>query len=392
MRQVGKVKWRWPRVLALAIVLLGGVTFANVYLHGRSQAHEATRSHLSELNMLLHEESSLQWKTVADRNTPVTVARELGAIRSRERALIDALGDLDPKTVEGLEASVNAYHAVLDTELGMLGVGKIKEARALEKRQTEPQFGRLNTQLRSLEQQEADAAELANTIADLSLAVAMALALVSIGVLLYRFEREHRLTTKANEEMLEQQQIALDTLAEHEALIRHQASHDPLTGLPNRRLLTELLEGGAAADSADRALLLVDLDNFKPVNDQLGHAAGDDLLVGVSSRLLAAVRGEDTVVRLGGDEFAIVISGGDAGVAVRVAERIVATVGEPFEIAGTEVRVGASVGVAISGGGRDGNQLLRDADMAMYQVKQGDKGGFAVYREPTVRLIEQAVR
>jgi diguanylate cyclase (GGDEF)-like protein len=389
MRQVGKLSWRWPRVLALAVVLLGGVTFANVHLHGKSEVHEASRSHLSELNMLLHEESSLQWKTVADRNTPVTVARELGQIRSRERDLIGMLDDLDPDARKALESSVTAYHAVLDTELGMLGVGKIKEARALEKQQTEPRFARLNTQLRSLERQAADAADLANNIADLALVVAMTLAVAAIGTLLYRFEREHRATNRANEEMLLQQQIALDTLAEHEALIRHQASHDPLTGLPNRRLLTELLED---ADSLDRALLLVDLDNFKPVNDQLGHAAGDDLLVGVSSRLLAAVRADDTVVRLGGDEFAVVIAGGDAGVAVRVAERIVAAVGEPFEIAGTEVRVGASVGVAISGGGRDGNQLLRDADMAMYQVKQGSKGGFAVYREPEVRLIHQAVR
>ncbi|GAB3868421.1 diguanylate cyclase [Dactylosporangium cerinum] len=106
-----------------------------------------------------------------------------------------------------------------------------------------------------------------------------------------------------------------------------------------------------------------------------------------------AVRADDTVVRLGGDEFAIVIAGGDASIAVRVADRIVAAVGESFEVAGTEVRVGASVGVAISGGGgRDGNQLLRDADMAMYQVKQGSRGGFAVYREPDVRLIHQAVR
>jgi diguanylate cyclase (GGDEF)-like protein len=376
--------------LALAVVLLGGVTFANVHLHGKSQIHEATRSHLSELNMLLHEESSLQWKTLADRNSPVKVARELGEIRGRERELLEALkSDLPAGTRKDLKSAVDAYHSVLDTELGLLGVGKVSEARVQETKETEPRFGRLNASLRSLEERAADAAELANNIADLALVIAMTLAVAAIGRLLYRFEREHRLTNKANEEMLEQQQIALDTLAEHEALIRHQASHDPLTGLPNRRMLTQLLEGN---DGMDQALLLVDLDNFKPVNDQLGHAAGDDLLVGVSSRLLAAVRTDDTVVRLGGDEFAIVIAGGDAGIAVRVAERIVATVGEPFEIAGTEVHVGASVGVAISGGGRDGTELLRDADMAMYQVKQASKGGFAVYREPDIRLIHQAVR
>ncbi|MEV0131923.1 GGDEF domain-containing protein [Dactylosporangium sp. NPDC050688] len=390
MRKVGKLKWRWPRVLALAVVLLGGVTFANVHLHGKSQVHEATRSRLSELNMLLHEESSLQWKTLADRNSPVKVARELGETRRRERDLLVSLrGDLGADTLASLTSSVEAYHAVLDVELGLLGVGKVSEARVLEQQQTEPQFGRLNARLRSLEDRAADAAELANNIADLALGVAMTIAVVAIGRLLYRFEREHHATNRANEEMLHQQQIALDTLAEHEALIRHQASHDALTGLPNRRMLTQLLEGG---EDRDQALLLVDLDNFKPVNDQLGHAAGDDLLVGVSSRLLAAVRDDDTVVRLGGDEFAVVIAGGDAAVAVRVAERIVAAVAEPFEIAGTEVRVGASVGVAISSGGRDGTQLLRDADMAMYQVKQGTKGGFAVYREPDVRLVHQAVR
>jgi diguanylate cyclase (GGDEF)-like protein len=390
MRQVGKLSWRWPRVLALAVVLLGGVTFANVHLHGKAQVHEATQSRLGELNMHLHEESSVLWKAVADRNSPVKVARELGHSRGRERALLEALqGDLPMSTLKDLKRGVDTYHAVLDTELGLLGVGKISEAKLLEQRQTEPQFGRLNTRLRSLAKRAGDAADLANNVADLALGLAMTLAVAAIGRLLYQFEREHRATNKANEEMLQQQQIALDTLAEHEALIRHQASHDPLTGLPNRRLLTELLEGSGGVD---QALLLVDLDNFKPVNDQLGHAAGDDLLVGVSSRLLAAVRADDTVVRLGGDEFAIVIAGGDAGTAVRVAERIVATIGEPFEIAGTEVRVGASVGVAISGGGRDGNELLRDADMAMYQVKQGSKGGFAVYHEPDVRLIHQAVR
>jgi diguanylate cyclase (GGDEF)-like protein len=372
--------------LALAILLLGGVTFANVELHGRSRAHEVARSLLSELNMLLHEESSLQWKTLADRNAPVNVARELGAIRGRERTLLTTLGSsLDAKTSKDLKTQVVEYHQVLDSELGLLGVGKVSQALLLEQKETDPRFGKLNTDLQRLEENAVTAADRANDIADLSLVMAMAAAIAAIGFLLYRFEREHRATNKANEEMLEQQQIALDTLAEHEALIRHQASHDPLTGLPNRRLLTDLLE--TSGDS--RALLLVDLDNFKPVNDQLGHAAGDALLVGVSSRLLAAVRGDDTVVRLGGDEFAVVIAGGDAGTAVWVAERIVAAIAEPFEIAATEVRVGASVGVAISDGSCDGNQLLRDADMAMYQVKQASKGGFAIHREPDVRLLHQ---
>ncbi|UWP78997.1 GGDEF domain-containing protein [Dactylosporangium fulvum] len=365
-----RTPWRWPRVLALAVLLLGGVTFANIRLHGESRGHEVTRSQLSELNMLLHEESSLQWKTLADRNSPVRVGRELGTIRARERAILDTLTG-----VADLRRQIAEYHDVLDQELGLLGVGKTAEALALERRETDPRFARLNIALQRLEDEAVAAADQANDIADLALMVAMAAAVTAIGFLLFRFEREHRATQRANEELLLQQQLALDTLAENEALVRHQASHDPLTGLPNRRALTELLE----AEDGHRALLLVDLDDFKPVNDRLGHAAGDELLIGVAGRLVAAAGAEDTVVRLGGDEFAVVVAGGDAEVATHVAERIVAAVGTPFDIAGAEVCVGASVGVAVGDGTADGAQLLREADRAMYHVKQSGKGGYEVH-------------
>ncbi|MER7005381.1 GGDEF domain-containing protein [Dactylosporangium sp. NPDC000555] len=368
------MSWRWPRVLAVAALLLGGATFANVALHGASRQHEVTRSQLSELNMLLHEESSLQWKTLADRNSPVRVARELGSIRARERAILRTLtgaGDLDKQ--------ISDYHAVLDRELGLLGVGKTEEALALERRETDPRFARLNIALQRLENEAVNAADRANNVADLALGIAMAAAVAAIGFLLFRFEREHRATQRATEELLYQQQVALDTLAEHEALVRHQASHDPLTSLPNRRALTELLGSRGCT-----ALLLVDLDDFKPVNDRLGHAAGDELLVAVAGRLLAAAGPGDTVVRLGGDEFAVVVAAGDATAAVRVAQNVVAAIGEPFAVAGTRVRIGASVGVAVDDGTGDdgtgeGTRLLREADQAMYLIKQAGKGGYGVY-------------
>jgi diguanylate cyclase (GGDEF)-like protein len=227
---------------------------------------------------------------------------------------------------------------VLDAELGLLGVGKTVEALKLEQERTDPAFVALANELERIQMSETTAADVSKTIADLTLALAMSATVAVIGVLLYRFEREHRASRRANEEMLHQQQIALHTLTEHEALVRHQSLHDPLTGLSNRRALSELL----AADG-HHALLLIDLDDFKPVNDRLGHAAGDDLLVDIGKRLLAEVRPADTVVRLGGDEFAILIHDGDATAAVHVAKRIVKAVGEPFEIAGATVQISASV-------------------------------------------------
>lgn len=362
------MSWRWPRILVLTVLLLGGVTVANIVLHGRSGDHELARSRLAELDMLLHEESSLQWKTLAKGNTPVRVARELGAIRSKERRIQDEL-----KVSDALREQIAGYHAVLDTELGLLGVGKTADALRLEQQRTDPAFVALAAELGRLGAAETTAASVSKRIADLTLTFAMAAAVGLIGLLLYRFEREHRISQHATDEMLHQQQVALDTLTEHEALVRHQALHDPLTGLPNRRALSELLSAGG-----QQALLLVDLDNFKPVNDQLGHAAGDQLLIDVSRRLHSSVRVADSVIRLGGDEFAVVVHDGDASAAVNVAERIVEQIGEPFDIAGTTVRIGASVGVAIGQNVVDGDRLLREADEAMYRVKQNCKAGYAV--------------
>ncbi|UQU68633.1 GGDEF domain-containing protein [Couchioplanes caeruleus] len=352
----------------LTVLLLGGVTYANIVLHGRSSDHELAHSRLDELDMLLHEESSLQWKTLAKGNTPVRVARELGAIRSQEKMIQDEL-----EVSDALRTQIAEYHAVLDTELGLLGVGRTAEALRLEQQRTDPAFVALADQLDRLGASQADAAGVARNVADLTLALAMAAAAGLIGLLLYRFEREHRISQRVTEEMLQQQQIALDTLTEHEALVRHQAMHDPLTGLPNRRALRELLAVGGR-----QALLLVDLDNFKPVNDQLGHAVGDELLISVARRLHGSVRVEDSVIRLGGDEFAVVIHDGDAAAAVHVAGRIVQQIGEAFDISGSSVRIGASVGIAIGYDIVDGDKLLHEADRAMYKVKQTGKGGYAI--------------
>jgi diguanylate cyclase (GGDEF)-like protein len=159
----------------------------------------------------------------------------------------------------------------------------------------------------------------------------------------------------------------------------HRALHDPLTGLPNRRLLEDRLEHGLAAARrhADAiALMIIDLDAFKPINDSLGHQAGDRVLVEVALRLGAAVRPSDTVARIGGDEFAVLCEGaGDADAVLAIARRLAFDIATPIELDGVSVTVGASIGVAFATSeacDAAPDALMQRADAAMYLAKHGE--------------------
>jgi len=158
-----------------------------------------------------------------------------------------------------------------------------------------------------------------------------------------------------------------------EAQIERMARHDALTGLPNRLLFRERLEQHIGASDAAQplAVLCVDLDRFKAVNDTLGHPVGDELLGAVARRLSDCVRHGDTVARLGGDEFAIIQTGApQPASAVGLAERLVLAVAAPFDVGGHKVCIGASVGIALwPHDGRDADQLLKRADLALYAAK-----------------------
>jgi len=173
--------------------------------------------------------------------------------------------------------------------------------------------------------------------------------------------------------------------------LRHCARHDALTGLPNRTVLHERLREalGVGRDDAGvddagveptLALLLLDLDGFKEVNDTLGHAHGDALLQQVAARLTQAVRPVDMVARLGGDEFALVVPVANAVGAEAVATALGIALEAPFLVEGHTLHLGASIGIALGPAhGRDGATLLRHADVAMYAAKRGGGGGYAVY-------------
>ncbi len=158
--------------------------------------------------------------------------------------------------------------------------------------------------------------------------------------------------------------------------VQHQATHDALTGLPNRVLFLErlLAELPVAGPGAHLGVLFCDLDRFKFVNDELGHAAGDELLRQVAARLRAAIRPCDTVGRLSGDEFAIILPGlVEHADADGLAGRVVDCFDEPFRLEGRALAVGTSVGVAVHAPGEDAEELMRRADAAMYRHKQAHR-------------------
>ncbi|MCZ6666063.1 MAG: EAL domain-containing protein [Gammaproteobacteria bacterium] len=175
-------------------------------------------------------------------------------------------------------------------------------------------------------------------------------------------------------------------LKRSQAELEELAHHDPLTGLPNRLYLAVRLELAlerAKRRSSSGALLFLDLDHFKNINDSLGHYAGDELLIQAAARLRQCVRLEDTVARIGGDEFTLLLEDITSLLhATRVAEKILSAFDEPFEIEGRELHVTPSIGISIYP--RDGESidvLLRNADAAMYKAKGRGRNAFAVYTE-----------
>jgi diguanylate cyclase (GGDEF)-like protein len=185
-------------------------------------------------------------------------------------------------------------------------------------------------------------------------------------------------------------------LAQEQERLAHNALHDGLTGLPNRTLLVDRLEQLTSKPSRNRhgfAVLFIDIDRFKSVNDLAGHQAGDSLLVAVATRLRGVIRAGDTLARLGGDEFVILcpdLSDPETEAAA-VAERATAVVSQPFSIGEPpqDFYVSASVGVGIAGSGDDAESLLLRADAAMYAAKNRGGSGYQIYDESVDRSLRR---
>jgi diguanylate cyclase (GGDEF)-like protein/PAS domain S-box-containing protein len=168
---------------------------------------------------------------------------------------------------------------------------------------------------------------------------------------------------------------------DYEQQLTFQALHDSLTGLANRDLFTQRLEASATLAGHQRvnSVLCLDIDDFKRINETLGHQAGDAFLVAIAERLVASVRPSDTVARLGGDEYAILLDGKDAGEAMAATERLISSVQRPLVLDGKDVAPRVSIGIASATVGVGPQTLLADADLAMYFAKRAGKARFQVF-------------
>jgi len=186
---------------------------------------------------------------------------------------------------------------------------------------------------------------------------------------------------RTNAQLLHQVDASVRELEQVHSQLEHQAHHDSLTSLANRRRFEDVV-GALLGQRAEASVILIDLDDFKMINDRLGHLVGDKLLIVVAERLRSCVRSVDTVARLGGDEFALLLPGTSVEAATAAAERIAAALSRPINVDGHDLLVRASVGVSEIGpqtSGIDPNELLRRADVAMYVAKAGGKARHAVY-------------
>jgi diguanylate cyclase (GGDEF)-like protein len=194
-----------------------------------------------------------------------------------------------------------------------------------------------------------------------------------------------------------------DTFASHTGVLienervkeqlRHQAFHDDLTGLPNRVLFTERLRQSLARSAetgVSPTVLLLDLDDFKTINDSLGHSAGDKLLVEVAQRVRTCIRTDDLAARLGGDEFGILLPHAADGVAELLSARLVEALRAPFALYGREMYIHASVGIATEGAdARTADEVLANADLAMYSAKSNGKRRYALYEPQMHRRVRR---
>jgi diguanylate cyclase (GGDEF)-like protein len=193
-------------------------------------------------------------------------------------------------------------------------------------------------------------------------------------------------------------EVSSDEMRTLHDILSRQARHDALTGLPNRAALLDLLRGALEHRGTGQqvAVLFLDLDGFKLVNDSLGHPAGDELLIRAAERIRAAIRDRDVLARLGGDEFVVVLDGIESiTVATAAAERIAAQLERPIRINGTNAHISASVGIALATPSRTDrpsvDDLLRRADMAMYEAKANGRNRYAIFDDEIADRLDSMV-
>jgi diguanylate cyclase (GGDEF)-like protein len=341
-------------VLLAAVLVAVGAGYAITGVHDSAADRAELQALLGQLETVTFQQSALEWQAIARQGLTPELSKESRELDAAAQRLTRQLTTMDPSgdEIRTVHRAFEAYDGAVEEEFSLLARGRVAEAEEVDEGRVDPSFRRLQAALASADRHYGAGAQQANRRADLGTLLILLAAAAVIGALVWRFA--------------------------------YQARHDPLTALPNRALLAEQLDRELARAGRRQepvVLLWLDLDDFKVVNDSLGHHAGDQLLLAVGERLRACLRPGDLPARIGGDEFtALLADVGDLQDAIAVAERIGTELGAPFEVAGHQVVVHASIGIAESVPGQtSAEELLRNADLAMYEAKKQGKGQWQVF-------------
>ena len=367
---------RWLTLLTVLAVIGGAATLGiGHFRHGTDRARK-TEFGLTGAQSAAYEANAAEWRIIAqghvDPAESASFDRDIAAIRAKLGGIAARDRAATPVT-QRLSTLLEGYERAAAAELAALRRGDTPAAVVVDRSRVDPAFDEINrTFSRAVAATEVRRARaerhaiLAARLIVISAAIGM---LIAIGM----FARARR-----REFVGELERTSLRSQVDERGF---EADHDELTGLLNRRGFFATL-GETIADPDGRvAVLLLDLDGFKEINDTLGHAAGDALLRQIGSRLRGALRERDEIARLGGDEFAVLVDAPrtTTGDVREIGRRVRETLTAPFEIAGLSLQVRASVGVAVfPEHGRTVDELLRLADIAMYQAKQ-NRIGLSVY-------------
>ena len=283
-------------VLLLGVAIAGACGYGIARIHGDAAERRKLQALLSQLETAAWQQSALEWQAVAEQRLSPAIDQERREVDAAAQRLVEQLMVLDSVSshAQAVRDRFNSYDAAVDEEFALLTKGRVAEAEEVDEQRVDPAFARLDEALATASRRYGALAEQATRRAGLGTQLILLAAAIVIAALVWGVQRARSQAVQRRA---------------YEAL-QHQALHDGLTGLPNRTLLRD--RTGQAIRLADReltpaALLLIDLDRFKEVNDTLGHHYGDQLLVQVGERLRAGLRKVDTVARLGGDEFAVLL-------------------------------------------------------------------------------------
>ncbi|GIE99458.1 hypothetical protein Ari01nite_69230 [Paractinoplanes rishiriensis] len=357
-RNARRLGLTWLTVF-LGVAVTGGSAVAISQLQQYAAERGELRMLLTEMDVAAWQQSTLRLQAVmAGQLSP-----EAAQAREEVDETVDAIGEQfaqrDPASAEAqaVQDAFLAYDAAVDHEFDLLAEGDIEAVRQVDEREADPAFQTLVTAIEAADHHYKRLADRADDRARLGTVLILAVAALTVVLVVWQ---SHRVRSRAFRRA------------------SYQATHDALTGLPNRVQLHQCITAATDPEhgTAGAALLLIDLDRFKEVNDTLGHHYGDQLLVQVSERLRAALRREETVARLGGDEFAVLLPGvTDEQDVAAVAARLRDAMDAPFVLDGLSLSAGGSIGAALSPQhGSTAEELLQRADIAMYTAKTNRLG------------------